>query len=417
MKKKHSSTARVTTASVIYLLCCFLLFSLLPKVSERIGAQMPDLTDAAALLGSILPADTAASDALHTPEEPGLLQDASGASDGSNLPDGQRTVTPAEDDRDAPFQIHFLDVGQGDAALVLCKEHAMLIDGGSASQSSFLYAYLKERQIDRLDCVVATHPDEDHIGGISGALNYAKTDLALCSKAEDESKAFENMVGYLQKQNAVLMVPECGYSFALGDAEVSVIGPVKDYSDANNGSLVLRITYGETAFLFTGDMENKAEADLLESGADVSATVLKVAHHGSASSTDEDFLQAVSAPYAVISVGKDNAYGHPTLDTLLKLRDSDTEVYRTDLNGTVICTSDGQSVWFSVEKNARSVQPAQASSRQAAPAAEGYCGNAATKKYHLVSCPNLPSEKNRVWFETSEEALENGYEPCANCKP
>lgn len=161
------------------------------------------------------------------------------------------------------LEVHFIDVGQADAALVICDGHYMLIDGGNAEDSGLVYAYLEEHGAKHLDCMVATHAHEDHIGGLSGALNYASVGTALCPVRSYDSKSFQNMVKYLEKQGKSITVPRPGDSFDLGSARVEILGPVQEYDDANNTSIVLRIDCGETSFLFTGDMETGAEADLL----------------------------------------------------------------------------------------------------------------------------------------------------------
>ncbi len=157
------------------------------------------------------------------------------------------------------LEVHFIDVGQADAALVICDGHYMLIDGGNAEDSGLVYAYLKEHGAEHLDYMVATHAHEDHVGGLSGALNYASVDAALCPVRSYDSKGFQNMVKYLEKQGKSIAVPRPGDSFDLGSARVEILGPVQEYDDANNTSIVLRIDCGETSFLFTGDMETGAE--------------------------------------------------------------------------------------------------------------------------------------------------------------
>lgn len=344
---------------------------------------------------------------------------------------------------DSTFEVHFIDVGQADAALVLCDGHAMLIDGGNSGDSSLIYSYLKNHGISYLDVVVATHGHEDHVGGLSGALNFASVGKAYCSVTSYDSDAFNDFVKYLGKHDTTITVPKPGDTFQLGSADVQIVGVDGNAADHNNSSIVLRIVYGETSFLFTGDAEREAEQTILSAGYDLESTVLKVGHHGSDSSTSYVFLRAVAPQYGVISVGEGNSYGHPTEDALSRLRDADVTVYRTDLQGTIICTSDGEDVSFAVAKNKDADTLAPPSKSQSTvvvptnpsppaqtddPGDEGtgsvtgtdYVGNKNTKKFHYDWCGSVGKmkESNKYYYTgTRDEMISKGYSPCGNCKP
>lgn len=317
----------------------------------------------------------------------------------------------ATDPNDAEFAVHFIDVGQADAALVMCDGETMLIDGGNRDDSQLIYTYLKNEGVDHLDYVVATHAHEDHIGGLPGALNYATVDTALCSVEHHSSKVFETFVNQLAKQGKEITLTGAGDEFALGSARVQVLGPVWESDDPNNMSVVLRIVYGETSFLFTGDAEREEEEDIREAGFALESTVLKVGHHGSENSTTYPFLREVMPEYAVISVGEGNSYGHPRPEALGRLHDAGVTVLRTDEVGTIICTSDGKTVALTTEYEEKE-EPAGEKME--------YVLNTSSKKFHLPACGGIKDikEKNRATLvETRDTLLAQGYAPCGNCKP
>jgi competence protein ComEC len=302
----------------------------------------------------------------------------------------------------AAFTVHFIDVGQADAALVLCDEKAMLIDGGNAEDSRLIYAYLKESEISHLDYIVCTHAHEDHVGGLAGALNYASVDHALCPVTDYDSKAFHSFVKYLSKQNVSITVPTAGDNFSLGSATVNVLGPISQSDEPNNTSIVLRIVYGDTSFLFAGDAERDEEQDILDAGYELTSTVLKIGHHGSDTSTTYPFLREIMPQYAVISVGADNSYRHPSDNTLSRLRDADVKVYRTDLQGTIICESDDKNISFTTEKNSDADTLASVGSNitaqdTASADTEGveYILNTNTKKFHYPACSSVDQMKDK----------------------
>lgn len=311
------------------------------------------------------------------------------------------------------LEVHYIDVGQADAALVICDGEAMLIDGGNRADSDLIYAYLQQEGITHLKYIIGTHAHEDHMGGLSGALEYATVDTAFCSVTEDDSQFFQDFKTRLERQGKAITVPKIGSQYTLGSAAFQFIGPVQMVDDANGCSLVLRLSYGSTSFLFTGDAERDEEADILDAGYELSSTVLKVGHHGSETSTSYPFLRAVAPQYAVISCGTGNSYGHPHDAALSRLRDADVTLYRTDLQGTIICTSDGKNVSFTTAKNP-TIQTNPTVDQDTAGA---YIGNIHSKVFHRTTCSGLPLEKNRIYFDNRADAIAEGYTPCGRCDP
>ena len=273
---------------------------------------------------------------------------------------------------------------------------------------------MKKLNISYLDYVICTHPHEDHVGGLSGALNAAGAGMVFCPVSDYESKAFESFVKYVNKRGLELTYPSVGNSLPLGSAEIDFIGPQMDYEDMNDLSIVVRIVNGDTSFLFMGDAERAAERDIAElSNYSISSTVLKVGHHGSDTSSSYVFLREVMPDYAVISVGANNDYGHPHDGTMSRLRDADVKVYRTDIHGSIICSSDGKNVSFVFEK----ADPSPVNSHPVASEETEYIGNINSLVFHLPSCDSLPLEKNRVYFNSRRQAVEQEFTPCDRCKP
>ena len=320
------------------------------------------------------------------------------------------STDPTAPPEGSTFSVHFIDVGQADSALILCDGKAMLIDGGNVDDSSLVVSYLDSQGIEELEYLICTHAHEDHVGGLSGPLNTCTVHHVLTPVEEYDSKAYEDFLHYVDLQGLTPTLPAPGDQFSLGSAQCTVLAPLDaEDSSTNDTSIVLRIDYGETSFLFTGDAERPSEQAMLDSGTQLSATLLKVGHHGSSTSTSYPFLRAVMPQYAVISVGANNDYGHPDPDVLSRLRDAGTTVYRTDLQGNIVVTSDGQELTFSTQK-----ETAPAAGQEAP---ETYIGNKNSKTFHLPACPNLPAEENRIYFDTRQEAVDAGYSPCGNCQP
>lgn len=321
---------------------------------------------------------------------------------------------------DSSFWVQYIDVGQGNSALIQCDGHYMMIDGGPSSASSVVYTILKNKKIEKIDLMIATHPDADHIGGLSGALNYSKVDTFWCPVREHSTKTFKSIEKYLGKQGKSIVMPAAGDTYSLGSATVTVLGPIYNNSETNNMSIVTRITYGNTSFLFMGDAEEEEEEDILRRNNILKSDVLMVGHHGSSSSTSNKLLKAVTPKYAVISVGKNNSYGHPTEDTLKKLYSANVTVFRTDLQGDVIIASDGNTLTTSTEKNVSVEEVKKSAASVVIPAGTTYVLNTNSKKFHDPNCKsvNKISEKNRQFTtESPENLVANGYSPCGNCKP
>ena len=348
-----------------------------------------------------------------------LVLSLAGCSGLPSVPGGSADVVPnpssAAATVDAPLEVHFIDVGQALSVLVECDGQFMLYDGGNVDDGSLVVSYLQKQGVEQLQYVFCSHAHEDHVGGLAAVMAKFPAGHAYSPVTEGSTKCFNDFVKYTQQQGLQLEVPSVGTVWPLGSATVTLLGPVTQYSETNNTSLVLRIDYGVTSFLLTGDMENTAETDLVNSGANLKADVLQVGHHGSSTSTSYLFLNAVLPEMGVISCGTGNKYGHPHEETLSILRDAKVDVYRTDLQGTITIGSDGQNFTVSTEHFVPDSQLNPTDPSASSTAQQAYIGNVNSKKFHLPTCANLPTEKNRILFSSYDEAIAAGYTPCASC--
>ena len=316
------------------------------------------------------------------------------------------------------LKVTFINVGQADSILVQSPDgENMLIDAGNNTDSATIIKYLKKQNIKKLDFVIGTHPHEDHIGSLDSVINTFDIGKVYMPKVTTTTKTFENVIDAIKNKGLKITTPIPGTSFKLGEAACTILAPNNSaYTDLNNYSIVLKLTYKKNSFLFTGDAEDVSEHEMISKGYDLKADVLKVGHHGSANSTTEPFLKKVKCKYAVISVGKGNIYGHPAKSTIDRLYANKIKVYRTDLNGTITATSDGATIKFN--------KLATPDKSQAPPSPTGtikkpnsntivYITKSGTK-YHLGTCSYLKGSKIAIKLK---DAKAKGYTACSKCKP
>lgn len=307
--------------------------------------------------------------------------------------------------------IHYIDVGQADCILLENEGRFLLIDGGNREDSQLVVSYLEQQGVQELDAVVCTHAHEDHVGGLPSVLAVYPTAAVYAPTKTYSSNIFDKFVYYTDQQGLEITIPQPGDSFTLGNVDLTILGPVKSYPDPNNTSIVIMAEFGSTRFLFTGDMEKEAENDMLDYWDEQynwNCDVLKSGHHGSSTSSSYRLIYEADPEYIVISVGKDNSYGHPHRETIALYKDAGIPAFRTDELGHVIVTSDGSTVSMTWEK-----QNAQPEDVEAADIS--YIGNKNSKKLHISTCSGLPKAENQVTFDSYEEAIDAGYTPCSSC--
>ncbi|MFR8071410.1 MAG: MBL fold metallo-hydrolase [Anaerovoracaceae bacterium] len=316
------------------------------------------------------------------------------------------TYLPAEDDLTA----YFLDVGQADATLLVSQGEAMLIDAGNRDDAQFIIGYLDELGIDRLKYVVFTHPHEDHIGSGEVIISQVTVDKVYMLDGYDEGLE-GSLKRTVQRMGISAEAPDPGDTTYLGECSIEFLGPISGSDDENDMSICLRVDHGRNSMLFTGDAGSGPEREMIESGAALEADLLQAGHHGSSTSNSYYFLREVNPRYVVISCGKDNMYGHPHEETLSRFNDLGAEVFRTDLQGTVIAVDDGENITFNCEGE-KADRPYSEDYQEAS-----YIGNVNSKKYHSPDCGGLPKEENRVYFTDADAAEKAGYQPCGLCHP
>lgn len=240
------------------------------------------------------------------------------------------------------LQVYFLDVGQADSILIKSNNEYMLIDGGNNNDGPLLVKYFQSLGIKEFKYIVGTHPHEDHIGGLDDVIKNFTIDNIYIPDAMTTTKTFEDLLDSIDEKNLTYKVPKINSTFPLGNANLKVIYTGTDTSDLNNTSIVLKLTYQDISILLTGDATSETEKKILNK--DINSTVLKVGHHGSKYSSTESFLKKVNPKYAIISVGKNNIYNHPATTTINKLEKLNTQIYRTDQDGTILLETNGHNI-------------------------------------------------------------------------
>ena len=325
--------------------------------------------------------------------------------------------------------VHFIDVGQGNAILVQSGGQNLLYDGGDQSHADLIISYLQEQNVENIDYMIASHYDEDHIGGLVPCIDNFSVSNIFGPDYVHTSNLFNNFMNTATANAIIVQYPSVGETFDFGTGSFTVLAPNGISQNSNDNSLVIKLENGSNSFIFTGDAEETSEQDMISTGMNLDCDVLSVGHHGSASSTTWDFLEATSTSYAVISCGINNQYNHPSADTMGRLSDMGIPVFRTDKQGTIIAVSDGTNI--SCSGTGSEVVVSSCQEFPPVPPAEAFTEEspeesnnadlgtmvwipATGEKYHSIpNCGRMNPDTARQVSRSEAEAM--GYGPCSKC--
>lgn len=351
----------------------------------------------------------------------GCTQPSAETADGVKEASGAPKAVSAEDGT-GTLEVHFIDVGQGDATLLASDGHFMLIDAGNNGKGTQVQKYLQQQGVETLDYVIGTHPDADHIGGLDVVLYKFDCKTILMPDIASDTRTYDDVVQTMKNKNYTVTNPVVGDTYPFGSASFTIVNPITtDEKKPNDSSVGILVQNGENRFLFTGDAEKDAEEEMLASGMDLSADVYKAAHHGSNTATTEAFFEAVHPDYAVISAGENNRYGHPHAEVLNRFREAGVTVYRTDEQGTIVAVSDGKEItwntqasdsWTAGEPVGSAVEWEEAEP-DAADEVRVFVTETGSK-YHAAGCGYLSESSREIPLSEAKAA---GKTPCSKCNP
>lgn len=321
------------------------------------------------------------------------------------------------------MEVHVLDVGQGLSVWIRSGDSCLLYDGGNEAASSFVVSHLQRHGVEQLDYVVASHYDSDHLSGIVGALNAFPTETLLAPGYEADTPVYQSFLTAAEEKQLSPALPVSGAEYALGDGSFEILAPLgTEYEDENDYSIVLKVSIGGQSLLLTGDASRASEQEMLSLGNVLDSDVLVIGHHGSSGSTQEEFLDAVSPDYTIVSCGLGNDYGHPAQRVVTLLSDYRLPLYRTDIQGTIDFVMTPEEILFpelpSGNYTAGRDMPLDGSDFHAEDYT--YILNTRTHKFHLPDCGSVSemSVRNRRGSDKSrEDLIREGYDPCGTCRP
>ena len=320
---------------------------------------------------------------------------------------GNVTIHGAEK---AGISVTMFDIGQGDSFLIRVNGKTIMVDTGEKSFYGFLQQQLDHLGVDKVDTLIISHMDTDHMGSAQLLIQDYDVSKVLMPKTPGNSNDYYKLMNYLDKSKIETVYVKTGDKYSFGKkCAIRILGADMG-EDTNDSSIVMRLKYYKNTFLFTGDASAVVLNKIMDEGKNIKADVIKIPHHGSDSSSPILFLKNTESEFALISVGRENSYGHPTNNVIRRLEKFDSKVLRTDKDGTVTIFGDGkdlkyeceQIIDWGIEKKVKTISG-------------NTIGNINSKVYHNPNCSSLPMEKNRIYFESPEDAEKAGYRKCGRC--
>jgi competence protein ComEC len=314
----------------------------------------------------------------------------------------------SEDNLEDNLLIHFIDVGQGDSTLIIFpNKEVALIDAGTIARRKEVVEYIEKQNIKRIDYLIGTHPHEDHIGGLPEIIRSFEIGKIYLPNKTNNTAIFEELLNEIKNHNLKITEGKAGLNIIdhryLG---FTIIAPSLEYNSINDSSIVTKIVYKDFSTIITGDAEKESESNMVKEEYNLKANILRIGHHGSSTSTTEEFLNKVNPDYAVISLGKDNTYGHPHREIIEALEGRNIITLRTDILGNIVFKTDGKNIELINDVN---LDKSNKNDENI------YIGNINSKIFHIDNCSHLPKKANQILLKGKENALKQGYKPHSIC--
>lgn len=316
-------------------------------------------------------------------------------------------------------RVCFIDVGQADCILIQSNGHNMMIDAGNQDDYETIKSYLNQYNVNKLDYLILTHPHEDHIGSAPKLIENIPINNIMMTNLTMNTVIYQNLLTSIEEANSQIIIPKQGDSYELGEATFQILtDQTIDWGeeDPNLWSIGVKVSFYKVSFVMCGDADQLSEEEMMKSGLDLNADVLKLSHHGSRTASSDDFLKKVNPQYAIISSGKNNKYGHPHQETIETLEKNNINYFRTDTVGTIIAETNG--VTINWDKEISQENNSNEQNFQDTNDTIQYIINTKTKKFHLPNCQSVNdmSDDNKKEINDSyENMINNGYSPCKNC--